>query len=81
MLRIAAGGQVLYEKDLTGLALEIHAANIGQETVKNEEMIFVEKNEKLAVKLFFHHIHGHKEPESGKNKIDWMEFSVLLKVF
>lgn len=80
ILRIAEGKQIIYEKDLTQIALDIHAVSLGQEMIDKETMIFADNNDQLAIKIIFHNINGMLDAVTGNPMIEWLEFSVLFRV-
>lgn len=43
-------------------------------------MTVVEENEHLKILVQFLHISGTEENEAGEPRIDWLDFSLLLKV-
>ncbi|NLC51128.1 MAG: DUF4153 domain-containing protein, partial [Firmicutes bacterium] len=77
-LKISKDGQLLYTKDIAEAALDIHNANIGKDSLKNEEMIFVDETEHLKIMVIFQSIYG---TENGEPSIDWLDFAVLLKIY
>lgn len=80
VLKIVKEEKVVYEKDLGKVALDIHVANTGENALENEDMIFVEENENLKIMLRFQNINGTEDGGNGQPKIDWLDFSVLLKM-
>ena len=56
-----------------------HAANMGQDMLDNEKMVFVDENEHVVIKLYFHNFSG-RDLSAVESRIEWMEFSLLLKV-
>jgi len=79
IIQITRDGQKIYEKDLAQVALAIHAANMGQDMLDNEKMVFVDENEHVVIKLYFHNFSG-RDLSAVESRIEWMEFSLLLKV-
>ncbi len=80
-IKITREGQVIYEKDLRNIALDIHSENIGEYALPYEQMTFVEENEHVKVLILFNHMSGNEVGEDGKPDIDWLECSVLFKAY
>jgi len=79
VLQIIRDGQKLYEKDLAQVALAIHAENLGQDKLEKEKMLFADENEHVAIKLYLHSFSG-RDLAAGESQIEWIEFSLLLKL-
>lgn len=80
IIKIKKVGQVIYEKDIGQVALNIHKENIGKDVLENKDMTFVDKNEHLEIKVFFRNINGTEAGENGEPQIEWLDFSLLLKL-
>ncbi len=80
LLKISKQDRLIYEKDLKEVALAIHEANRGADGLNLEDMTVVEENEHLKILVQFLHISGTEENEAGEPRIDWLDFSLLLKV-
>ena len=81
ILQIARDGHTILELDVGQAALQIHGVNIGEDVLANEEMEFITENEYLKIKLIFHTINGMEDIATGDAHIDWVDFSVLLKIY
>ncbi|KUO49065.1 MAG: hypothetical protein APF76_10590 [Desulfitibacter sp. BRH_c19] len=81
IIKISKEGQVIYEKDIAQVALDIHAANIGENVLENKDMTFVDENEQLKVMFLFQNINGKEDGGNGQPRIEWLNFSVLFTVY
>jgi len=79
IIKVVKEGQVIYEKDIAKVAIDIHTANIGENVLENKDMTFVDENEDLKIMLRFQNINGTEDGENGQPKIKWLEFSLLFK--
>lgn len=80
ILTLTAEGQVLYQKDVAAAALAIHQAHVGEEVLENQDMIFVDENEKVKTMFVFTSISGSDNDISGKPQVEWYDCSVFFKL-
>ncbi|MFZ7103021.1 MAG: DUF4153 domain-containing protein [Peptococcaceae bacterium] len=79
-LIIKKAGQVVYERNLAEVALDIHNANRGNNALEDSKMTFADKNAHVRIMIRFRNINGTEDSGGGAPRIDWLDFSVLLKL-
>ncbi|NLT94466.1 MAG: DUF4153 domain-containing protein [Clostridia bacterium] len=80
VLTIKKAGRTVYERNVGDIALAIHEKHYGVDSLERGDMTFVDENVQFKLVFLFNHISGHKEGSDGQPRIEWMDFSLLVKV-
>lgn len=80
IIKISKEGKLVYQKDLTEVAMKIHTELAGKNDLVNEDMTFVDENENIKIMILFNNISGNEEGLNGLPQIEWLEFSLFVKL-
>lgn len=80
VLKISKEGLTVYQKDIAEVAIDIHTVNAGNNVLANRSMTYEDENEHLKIMILFRNINGTENGEDGRPRIEWLDFSVFIKL-
>ncbi len=83
VLKIYQNGQVVYSKDLLEFAeklLEKYDVNGKNENIPLKDMILIDENDKIKVKILFSYVSGSINKSTGETEFPEFYFNVFVKV-
>ncbi|MFT5871262.1 MAG: hypothetical protein ACI8WT_000180 [Clostridium sp.] len=82
-LNITQDANNIYKKDLQAFAnklIDKYGVNQNQQNISSEEMLFVDENDKVKIKIQFSNLSGSMYNSNGKTGSNNFQFYVLVKV-
>lgn len=72
----------IYKKDVNDFAKELNKKYMNQKhpTTNQEDMTFVDENEKVKVKFFFSNIYGNSSFSGDELKVEGADFLIMIKL-
>jgi hypothetical protein len=80
VMTIKKAGQVVYERNIGDIALTIHEKYTGVNSLEREDMTFVDRNDHFELVFLFRHINGIENGSDGQPQVEWIDFSLLIKI-